>query len=83
MTTTISKWGNSQGIRIPKHLLDSIHWHENEPVELFVENDTLVIRKAHPSSSEGISIHELFAGYNDPSPEIEVDWGKSEGNEIW
>ena len=25
MTTTIQKWGNSQGIRIPKILLDTVH----------------------------------------------------------
>ncbi len=34
MTTNIQKWGNSQGIRLPKHLLEAIKWHENEEVEI-------------------------------------------------
>ena len=33
MTTTIQKWGNSQGIRIPKILLDTVKWNENEELE--------------------------------------------------
>ena len=35
MTTTIQKWGNSQGIRIPKILLDSVQWTENEQMLSF------------------------------------------------
>ena len=46
MTTTIQKWGNSQGIRIPKILLDSINWSENEEVSINIEEDKLVIEKA-------------------------------------
>ena len=46
MTTTIQKWGNSQGVRIPKILLDSINWSENEEVSINIEEDKLVIEKA-------------------------------------
>ena len=28
MTTTIQKWENSQGIRIPKTILDTVKWTE-------------------------------------------------------
>ena len=37
MTVTIQKWGNSQGIRIPKYILDELTWSENETVDLTVE----------------------------------------------
>lgn len=37
MSTTIQKWGNSQGIRIPKSILDILHWKEDEEVELFTQ----------------------------------------------
>ena len=38
MTTTIQKWGNSQGIRIPKILLDTVEWGENEQIIILVDN---------------------------------------------
>ena len=38
MTTTIQKCGNSQGIRIPKILLDTINWSENEQIVILVED---------------------------------------------
>ena len=32
MQTTIKKWGNSQGIRIPKAFLESLDMKENDNV---------------------------------------------------
>ena len=46
MTTMIQKWGNSQGVRIPKVILDSVNWSENEKIVIIVENGKLVIEKA-------------------------------------
>lgn len=46
MTTTIQKWGNSQGVRIPKAILDTVKWNENEQIIILVENDKIVIEKA-------------------------------------
>ena len=34
MYATVQKWGNSQGIRIPKTLLDTLGIFENDRVEL-------------------------------------------------
>ena len=34
MVTTIQKWGNSQGIRIPKYLLDAVEWNDDEQLVL-------------------------------------------------
>ena len=41
MTTTIQKWGNSQGVRIPKILLDTVKWSENEEIVIIVKNDKM------------------------------------------
>ena len=54
MTTTIQKWGNSQGVRIPKILLDSINWSENEEVSINIEEDKLVIEKAKTQNRKNI-----------------------------
>jgi antitoxin MazE len=45
MQTTIVKWGNSQGIRIPKAFLQSIQIKENDPVDVILEKEKIVIKK--------------------------------------
>ena len=80
MTTTIQKWGNSQGVRIPKMLLDSVNWSENEPIMIVVENGKLVIEKA---KSKRKNIKELFANYKGEYEPTEIDWGEPKGEEIW
>ena len=80
MTTTIQKWGNSQGIRIPKVLLDTVKWKENEQIIIMVKDDKLIIEKAQ---SKRKSIKELFKDYKEDYKQEEIDWGKPEGEEIW
>lgn len=46
MTTTIQKWENSQGVRIPKTILDTVKWSENEQIVILVQDNKLVIEKA-------------------------------------
>ena len=80
MTTTIQKWGNSQGIRLPKVLLDTVHWSENEEIEIIAKGDEIVIKKAAPQRK---TIEELFEGYDEEYEHIDMDWGNPVGNEIW
>ena len=80
MTTTIQKWGNSQGVRIPKVLLDSVKWSDNEQITIVVDNGKLIIEKAKTKRK---NIKELFADYKGDYKPIEVDWGDPEGEEIW
>lgn len=80
MTTSIQKWGNSQGVRIPKMLLDAVKWSENEKVTITVYDGKLIIEKA---KKEKESIMELFENYEGEYTPEEVDWGKPEGKEVW
>ena len=81
MTTTIQKWGNSQGVRIPKIVLDTVKWTENEKIIILVEGDQLVIKKADENKRENIK--ELFADYKGEYEPTKIDWGEPEGEEIW
>lgn len=45
MVTTVVKWGNSQGIRIPKTFLQNIQISENDPVDVILEKEKIIIRK--------------------------------------
>ena len=80
MTTTIQKWGNSQGVRIPKILLDTVNWSENEEIVIIVENGKLVMEKAKGKRK---NIKELFKDYEEDYKPVNVDWGEPEGEEIW
>lgn len=80
MTTRIQKWGNSHGVRIPKILLDTVNWSENEQIVIVVDNGKIIMEKA---KSKRKNIKELFANYKEDYKPIEIDWGKPEGKEIW
>ena len=81
MTTTIQKWGNSQGIRIPKILLETVNWNEDEKIVILVEDNKLIIEKAKDKRRKNIK--ELFENYEGEYEPIEIDWGTPEGEEIW
>ncbi|HEY5555636.1 AbrB/MazE/SpoVT family DNA-binding domain-containing protein [Acetobacterium sp.] len=82
MQTTIVKWGNSQGIRLPKHLLNSANLSDRDAVEIYVEGETIIIKKSKTVAKRK-TIQELFAGFGDDYKPTEVNWGKPEGKEIW
>ena len=41
----IRTWGNSQGIRIPKDILEKMHLKISDVLNIEMENDTIVLRK--------------------------------------
>lgn len=77
--TTIQKWGNSQGIRIPKFLLDAVQWDGNEKLMLIADKDKIIIEKVEPRKN----IKELFADFDSEYVPVEMDWGQPVGEEIW
>ena len=77
--TTIQKWGNSHGIRIPKQLLEALDLRESDKVEIERQQDAIVIRKA------GIrhrTLEERLAGFEGPYEFTEWDTGTPVGNEV-
>lgn len=82
MKTTIQKWGNSQGIRIPKVILDTLKWRENEKVMILVQDSKLIIEKAEEEEKKK-TIEELFENFEGEYEPIKIDWGTPKGDEIW
>lgn len=83
MYTTIQRWGNSRGVRIPKVFLDGLGLKENDRVELIQTGSEILVRKAvaHRSLED-----RLTAFYGKPIEEIErlpenpeVEWGVPAG----
>jgi antitoxin MazE len=44
--TTIVKWGNSQGIRLHRSLLEMVNLTDNDKVDVTTENNSIIIKKA-------------------------------------
>lgn len=89
MYATIQRWGNSQGIRIPKVLLEALNIRENDRVELVQSENTITIKKVELHTHKTLE-ERLIKFYGKPIGEIgqietqtEVQWGKAEGNEVW
>lgn len=80
-SATIQKWGNSQGIRIPKHVLDSLQWGQGEKIIMRTQNNCLVIEQAPKSQHK--NIQKLFENFSGEYTPCEIDWGKPEGREAW
>ena len=80
MTTTIQKWGNSQGVRLPKVILEDLDMKEGEEVEISTQNNTIIIKR---STKKRKTIQELFANYEGDYKPEDIDWGKPVGGEIW
>lgn len=81
MILTINKWGNSQGIRFPKDLLEKIHAKVGSSLNVEYQDGKLIIEPIEVRRK--YNIHELVKNIRPEDKPEEVNWGKSEGKEIW
>ncbi|MCV6608118.1 MAG: AbrB/MazE/SpoVT family DNA-binding domain-containing protein [Campylobacterales bacterium] len=44
MTATISKWGNSQGVRLPKDLMEDLHIAIGDKVDIQIKDEMAIIK---------------------------------------
>lgn len=79
MTTAIQKWGNSQGVRLPKFILEAANFADNEEITVTAEDNKIIITKVEKE----IDIEELFADYDGDYKPSEIDWGEPVGKEVW
>jgi len=80
MTTKIQRWGNSQGVRIAKHLLTNAGVDVGDEVELSVEEGQIIVRKVRRKKFD---LKELVAQMPRRYKAREEDWGKPSGKEEW
>ena len=83
MMTTIQKWGNSQGVRLPKAILDALSLQENDAVEIVAENNSIIIKKAIRKRRAQKSLEERFQNYTGNYQCTEWNTGKPVGKEVW
>ncbi len=83
INTSICRWGNSRGIRLPKAILDIAGFHDDDEVTLTVSEDSIIIKRARETVKRSYpSLSERFSGYTGDFIPEEWDVGKPAGKEI-
>lgn len=80
MITSIQKWGNSQGVRLSKNILNLAGFAETGAVKITAEPDRIVIQKAGQRKYK--NLQELFEGYDEEFQASEWDTGSPVGKEV-
>src|SRR6266850_303539 len=79
ISTQISKWGNSLGLRLPKSVAREAQLDEGDTVDVSVKNGAIVIRPSRPR----YSLEQLVAKITPRNRHNESDWGAPTGHEAW
>ena len=82
MLTKIQKWGNSQGLRFPKTLLEQANIAVGDDVDITVEDGRIIVAPARHVHGR-YDIRDLVARMPNDYEAQEVDWGLSVGREAW
>lgn len=80
MPIKIAKWGNSLGIRIPKHLAEQVKLQEGDEIEISTAEDKLIVT---PLKRKKYTLEELLEGMEEKNLHSEIDWGETMGREQW
>ena len=74
----IRAWGNSQGIKIPKSILEQLNLKTSDVLEIEVEGGVIMLRKPFVHKT----FEERLAEFNGEISVCDFDWGESVGREI-
>ncbi|NLV43029.1 MAG: AbrB/MazE/SpoVT family DNA-binding domain-containing protein [Candidatus Hydrogenedentes bacterium] len=82
MVTKILKWGNSQGLRIPRDVIEAAHLKLGDEVELKVEDGAILVIPARRVRGR-LKLEELVARIPKSGASEEISWGPPVGKEVW
>lgn len=82
MSTTIQKWGNSQGLRLKKNILNILDLSEGDRVEVFVRSGDIII-SPDKKQKKKVDLKKLLSGEMKYHKMKEIDWGTPSGKEVW
>jgi antitoxin MazE len=82
MLTKVQKWGNSQGLRFSKAILEKAEIQVGDEVRISVEEGRIIIEPAYQVRGR-FDIEKLVAELPGDYQVEEVDWGEPTGKEIW
>jgi antitoxin MazE len=80
MVSKVQKWGNSQGLRLSKHVLDLADISVGDDVEIIVGDHQITVKKVRRTK---YVLAELVARIPKGYKAKEVDFGPPVGKEDW
>jgi antitoxin MazE len=82
MVTKIQKWGNSQGLRLSKQVLEDARIAIGEDVDVTTREGVIVIAPVRRVRGKR-SLQELVSRIPKKYETEEIDWGNPVGRERW
>ncbi len=80
MLAKIQKWGNSQGLRLSKAILEEARMNVGDSVDIEVKDGVLHITRTRKLSKK-YRLEDLVAQIPEEHRSEEVSWGKPQGRE--
>ena len=80
MEVQVKEWGNSQGIRFPKAVLQEAGVAVNDTLNVKVEKGKIVLYPSFQHKTLEERIQESGCGLSGIG---ELDWDEPQGNEVW
>jgi antitoxin MazE len=82
MVTRIQKWGNSQGLRFSKDLLEEAQIAVGDDVQVSVRGGRIIVEPVTKVRGRH-KLKDLIAKLPRKSRAKEMDWGRPVGKEAW
>ena len=82
MITKVQSWGNSQGLRLNKQVLEEAHISVGDQVDLAVRDGVIVIVPIKRVRG-GRNLKKLVAQIPKNYKPKKVEWGTPVGREVW
>lgn len=82
MLTRIQKWGNSQGLRFTKALLEEAQINVGDEVQVSVHKGRIVV-EAVTRVRGRYDLEALISKMPESYQAEELDWGPPVGREVW
>ena len=82
MVTKVQKWGNSQGLRFSKAILEEAHINIGDQVSISVKKGQIIVEPVTQVRGK-YDLRELVSKMPKNYQVEELDWGKPIGKEVW
>ena len=80
MTTKIKRWGNGNGILLPKVMLDMLSLKADDYLSVELIDDKIILS---PAKKKGLTLAERFANYNGETKQEEYWSDEPIGKEVF
>lgn len=82
MLAKIQKWGNSQGLRFPRNLLNEAQMNVGDEVKVSIFEGRIIVEPVTKVRGR-YNLKELVSKMPESYQAMEIDWGTPVGKEIW